>query len=92
MVLFERSEYSKNRNFEESKIRGIENSRNRKVDESKIRDIEKMRNQHFRPIDNDYEIFRGGYSPGTIDNDLNARNTRNVLRPETFPISVIIVT
>ena len=26
--------------------------------------------------------------PGTIDNDLNARSTRNVRRPETFPISI----
>ena len=33
------------------------------------------------------------YKPGTIDNDLKARNTRNVLRPETFPMfGVAIVT
>lgn len=31
--------------------------------------------------------------PGTIDNDLKARNTRKVLKPETFPmLGVAIVT
>ena len=83
--------------FEGSKIRGNENSRNRKVDESKIRGIEKSTNwkieeSTFSTNRQRLQNSSGGYSPGTIDNDLNARNTRNVLRPETFPISVIIVT
>ena len=30
--------------------------------------------------------------PGTMDKDLNALNTRNVRKPETLPISVIMVT
>ena len=56
-------------------------STNRKIEESTF----SANRQRVRNIS-------GSYSPGTIDNDLNARNTRNVLRPETFPISVIIVT